>query len=361
MPQLDGLRALAVALVLIHHFTSSDSLPLGLGHLPLGYMGVRLFFVLSGFLITGILLRERLAVESNRTTIKISMRQFYIRRFLRIFPLYYFVIAITLALGLEETSKHWATLVTYTFNIELSIQGWYPKYIGHFWSLSVEEQYYIIWPLIILLAPRHRIITITLILVALAPIYRYLAYINDFKTIAIYTFTFSSLDALGVGSLLAILSMDQDGKLILERLLTRKFAILMLFLIIFLQALMVNQLGWPVYLVFFELIVAFLFSWAVWRASTGSKSIGGKILGCSTLVYLGKISYGIYVYHYFSPYIVRSVSNMLNVELHRNGLAEFILFTALTVMMASFSWYIFEAPINRLKRHFQYVSTTNQS
>jgi peptidoglycan/LPS O-acetylase OafA/YrhL len=178
MPQLDGLRAIAVIAVLLHHFIDTEYLPLFLSQIPFGYLGVRLFFVLSGFLITGILLRERLAIESGHVTISIAFRQFYIRRFLRIFPLYYLVIAITLAFGLEEATEYWLSLSTYTFNIEISLQGWYPSYFAHFWSLSVEEQYYVFWPWLILVVRRKFLVPATVLLVAFAPIFRCLAYLT---------------------------------------------------------------------------------------------------------------------------------------------------------------------------------------
>jgi peptidoglycan/LPS O-acetylase OafA/YrhL len=356
MRQLDGLRAIAVGIVLVHHLFNVDSLPIVLKHIPYGYLGVRLFFVLSGFLITGILLRERSAVESGKITIKYALRQFYTRRFLRIFPLYYFVIAVTLVIGLEETSEYWLSLITYTFNIELSLQGWYPTYLAHFWSLSVEEQYYIIWPWVILLVPRRRLIHVTLILIALAPVYRYCAYLSDFSSIAIYTFTFSSLDALGVGSLLAILSINRGGRLQPDRLLTWRYATLFLSLAVLLQVLFVTNTNiWPIYLVFFELLVAFIFAWLVWHASIGFSGIVGRLLESQAMVYIGKISYGIYVYHLFSPYPIRAIFELLDIDLRYKGLMEFSLSTLLTIMMASLSWHIMEAPINNLKRYFKYV------
>ena len=107
MPQLDGLRAFAVAAVLIHHLISPQHLPAFMTALPLGYLGVRLFFVLSGFLITGILLQARHAAEASTTAPAFAARQFYLRRCLRIFPLYYAMIAAALLIGLPEAQEDW--------------------------------------------------------------------------------------------------------------------------------------------------------------------------------------------------------------------------------------------------------------
>ena len=359
MRQLDGLRAVAVAVVLVHHLIGAGNLPSILKHIPYGYLGVRLFFVLSGFLITGILLRERQAIETKKISAKFALRQFYVRRFLRIFPLYYFVIAITLLIGIEEASRYCLSLATYTFNIELSFQGWYPAYFAHFWSLSIEEQYYIFWPWVILFAPRKHLIPITLFLIALAPIYRFLAYMNEFSTIAIYTFSFSSLDALGVGSLVAILSMNRGGQLFLNRLLTWRFSTLFLSLAVFLQLLLIQGHGWPVYLTFFELVVAFLFAWVVWHASNGFRGLFGRILENCMLVYLGKISYGIYVYHLFVPGLVIFILNSLHLDMLNSEPGVKTLNILTTIAIASISWHLMEAPINNLKRRFKYVPKTN--
>ena len=123
LPQLDGLRAVAVAFVFFWHFYKFENLPGKWAMIPYGEIGVRLFFVLSGFLITGILLRAR--AEGDRGAQKKThlIRQFYIRRFLRIFPLYYLVVFVALILGIQHTRRICDWLLTYGTNILMALRG----------------------------------------------------------------------------------------------------------------------------------------------------------------------------------------------------------------------------------------------
>ena len=137
MPQLDSLRAVAVAAVIVHHY-----IPGGWG--PGADIGVKLFFTLSGFLITGLLMRSRRACIDGRQTLRGAIGRFYTRRFLRIFPLYYLVIAIALVAGIPPTRDILGSLLSYTLNIHMARQGWYEANFAHFWSLAVEEQFYLV-------------------------------------------------------------------------------------------------------------------------------------------------------------------------------------------------------------------------
>src|SRR5260370_40893244 len=136
MPQLDELRAFAVTAVIVHHF-----IPGGWAYGAAG--GVRLFFTLSGCLIAGILLRSKDAVEGGKQTRRSALGKFYARRFLRIFPLYYFVVACAFALNLEPVREIIGWLLTYTLNIRMARQGWVEAKFAPFLCLAVGEQFYI--------------------------------------------------------------------------------------------------------------------------------------------------------------------------------------------------------------------------
>ena len=164
MPQLDTLRAFAVTAVLVHHYFTWANWGLG------ATLGVKLFFILSGFLITGILLRSRDAATASGHKWSSLVGRFYVRRFLRIFPLYYFVVAVAATINLEPAREILPWLLTYTLNIYMANLGWFVANFAHFWTLAVEEQFYIFWPWIILFAPRNWLIRLTLIFISVGPL-----------------------------------------------------------------------------------------------------------------------------------------------------------------------------------------------
>ncbi len=196
-PALDGLRALAVITVMLFHFVPG-LLPYRI--MELGWAGVDLFFVLSGFLITGILLDTR--------GHKYHYRTFIIRRALRILPLSYGVLAIVFLTAtltdhpdLRITAGHQFWFWTYTQNLWFAFEGW-PKDLGllnHFWSLAVEEQFYLLWPLVVAGISPKRLHFVLLPALALGPVLRYLFPEMPFA----FTFTLSRLDGLLTGALLA--------------------------------------------------------------------------------------------------------------------------------------------------------------
>ena len=138
------------------------------GHyLPWGEWGVQLFFVLSGFLITGILLRCRGDEDAGG---KISrMRQFYVRRFLRIFPLFYAVLFAAALLNIRPVRETLLWHVSYLSNLQMALAGGWSGPVSHFWSLAVEEQFYLLWPCLILFLPRKYLLWAILIAIATAP------------------------------------------------------------------------------------------------------------------------------------------------------------------------------------------------
>src|ERR1041385_4159129 len=165
MPQLDALRALAVLAVMVHHFLPVDRY-IPTDYITLGFLAVRLFFVLSGFLITGILLNYR---RLERCT---ALRRFYLRRVLRIFPIYYLTLFIALALQVRSIQQGAFWHLTYLSNY---IAGFHPEWMGpasHFWTLAVEEQFYFVWPFIMLFTPRQHLAKVIIGTIALAVIFR---------------------------------------------------------------------------------------------------------------------------------------------------------------------------------------------
>ena len=197
IPSLDGLRAVSISLVIFSHLCGTRHfLPLKeLGHTnDLGNLGVRIFFVISGYLITGLLLKEL-----DRTG-GISLCQFYARRTLRIFPAAFaFLFAVTL-LQLPLKPGDMLHAVTYTSNYHPN-PAWT---LGHLWSLSVEEQFYLLWPTVLVLFGRKKGLLAALCAVAAAPIIR----VADFYIFALPGEVIgrqfqTAMDAIAVGCLLA--------------------------------------------------------------------------------------------------------------------------------------------------------------
>jgi len=168
MPQLDGLRFLAIAGVMIQHNWRPGPMPWIFGRLDYAETGVRLFFVLSGFLITGILLRGRAAATVAATSRLSTLRNFYVRRFLRIFPVYYATLLAVVLLDISPARQIWPWLVTYTTNIYIWHRVAWIGHLGHLWTLAVEEQFYIVWPWLVLFLPRRLLRPILGCLIVLA-------------------------------------------------------------------------------------------------------------------------------------------------------------------------------------------------
>jgi hypothetical protein len=148
--------------------------------LPVGAAGVKLFFVLSGFLITGILLTYRDQAEAGSVTKSAAVWRFYGRRFLRIFPVYYFVLLATAAAGFPTVRETFWWHALYLTNFYIAITGDWPGYLSPFWTLAVEEQFYVMWPWVVLFAPRRMLTGICFGMILIAPLFRLAGYWTGF-------------------------------------------------------------------------------------------------------------------------------------------------------------------------------------
>jgi peptidoglycan/LPS O-acetylase OafA/YrhL len=324
-------------------------------------LGVWLFFVLSGFLITGILLRSRDLIDYHGHRCGFLLRQFYARRILRIFPLYYAVLllAATIDLGDVRGTLFWH--LAYLSNYLFATRPYWGSLTAHFWSLSVEEQFYILWPALILCAPRQLLLKLIIFAIAIGPCFRVAAYFLDFNWIARLTVLPASFDALGLGALLAYCSHHAIERPMLIKRLTQYIHWLGLPGVIALLGLQTMEqydllTDVTVKTWFVEpTLWALMFVGVISRASSGFTGSGAKILEFKPLAYIGKTSYGIYVYHPF-------VYVLLPILFHRTGVAsylsspllEFGVLVGTTVGIAALSWHFLEKPMNSFKNHFVY-------
>ena len=368
VPELDGLRGTAALSVLICHFTLYGTTSDATGHwsavrqLALaGWVGVDLFFVLSGFLITGILL------GIGRTPG--GLGAFYVNRALRIFPLYGVVVAIVVLLlpqlyprnseltGLFE--QRWWYL-TYTVNVLIARWGW-PEHgaLAHFWSLAVEEQFYLVWPAVVLVLSRKGLIATCLIVLALAPAQRLLLHHIGYATAA-YVLTPTRIDGLAAGALVALLARSPGGLAGYRSLARRVFAI------------SVATWGWIAYsrgqdaegLLMATLgysALALAFAAALVMVLTDSTSRLAHLLRHAAFRWLGRHSYGLYVLHHILiflllPAVVATIAGLGNQSSAFSHAAAVALVALMTVGLSALSWYAIEAPALSLKRRYAHTA-----
>jgi peptidoglycan/LPS O-acetylase OafA/YrhL len=354
LDQLDTLRAFAVTAVLIRHFW--PELQPGL---DLGARGVHLFFVLSGFLITGILLRSRALVEDSKRGSGLAIRRFYIRRFLRIFPIYYLVLAVTWTLGFPDVRSGMVWHLAYGSNILFAIENQWRPTTSHLWSLSVEEQFYLIWPLLMFLVPGRHLRTVILAFVLSGPLFRMAGYLGGLNWIALQTLLPASFDSLGAGAWLAWIYATPSAETLRYRGRVNRAALLAL--PVALVTWFSGATGWwPraewLRLGFETTAWAFLGVWVIDRAARGVGGTTGRILGFRPLVYLGRISYGVYLIHLFVPSLLYRLTSPAGLPYPTRNPGIFLVFGTISIALAAMSWHWYEAPINRLKRRFPYTA-----
>lgn len=332
IPQIDYLRGVAVLAVMLYHASHNVHSFDMARYCSFGWIGVDLFFVLSGFLITGILLNTR---EDNHYFLN-----FYVRRILRIWPLYFALLG-TMLIVLPRVLPSEGTIATSTAspliafllfvqNLAVSHQILGP--LGVTWSLAIEEQFYFVWPLLVWVLSRRSIKWLSLAIIVASPALRLFLVLSG-SQIAMYTNTFTRLDGLAVGSFLAIWLRNADPVFV------RRIALILL----------------P---------ACAVASFAVHREwiqySFIALMFGSVLCLCLSLKlenqfirYTGKISYGLYLLHLIAFDLAR------HEHLRRcypagfwNDLAYLLVGFSLCYALASASWYLLESKCLLLKDRF---------
>ncbi len=345
-PALDGLRGVAILLVVIYHNFGF------VNYFSFGWLGVDLFFVLSGFLITNILISS--VGKSG------YLRNFYFRRILRIFPLYYF--ALLLFLFILPIFFHIPNVSYYKdnqFYLWTYLQNWLfifkitdTSSMHHLWSLAVEEQFYLIWPIIILIIRNPKILLILLSLTLSAVIaLRLWAWLNTDANFSYYhLYTFSRIDGICIGSMVALINYINPAFL-------RKFtsAIVLFFAILNFIFFFINrmyQFSFPYLALAGYTTFAMLFGLLVNEAVNGGIRIINFILNVPILKFFGRISYGFYVFHWpifliSTPFISNWLSRFISgyeLQVASGIIASFI---GLAISWLSYNYY--EKPFLKLK------------
>jgi peptidoglycan/LPS O-acetylase OafA/YrhL len=346
IPALDGLRAIAILLVVVAHFATSGQSPTRLQSyiFAIGKTGVDLFFVLSGFLITRLLLASRGQPG--------FLKNFYIRRVLRIFPAYYgFLIFLYLLvplfrLGQAPSFREQIWTWTYLQNIP---QTFFPfqaaniwQSTPHFWSLAVEEHFYFVWPFLVKFIHPRRLPLVLLGTIPLSILARWLVTAGGYNA---YYFTPCRVDALGLGSLLALIV--QDGRLFAAVSHWAPRVLLLVAPICAAGLFLLSGTHLPVIQIFRFTIAALVYALLlllVLKSKPGN--FPESVLTHPAMTTIGKYSYGMYLYHL-------TIISLLAPHLAKISPPLAFLVILLAILIISFlSMHFFEQYFLKMKRHF---------
>lgn len=373
IPALDGIRGLAILLVVLFHHTLMrqptlfDRVYVNVARL--GWSGVDLFFVLSGFLITGILYDAKGSAH--------YFRNFYARRTLRIFPVYYAFVFFTLRISpwlwpdtelaemgrraMENRSEIWYWL--YLSNFLFAFEEGHPNLVVT-WSLAIEEQYYLVWPLVVALLGRRSLMWTCGALVAVAPAMRTILLTGGAGPTVAYALPFCRIDALAVGGFVALALRDarEGARLVAWARWIAPAMIIAIFGIWYVEGPLDNQ-SWtePVMQGAGYTVLALLFGSLVALTATARRgSLLSRVFSLRSLRSCGKYSYALYLFHvpvrrfirdtYFP---VASFPMWLGSPLP-GQLLFYVVATVPAFLLAWLSWHLYEKQVLKLRRLFPY-------
>ncbi len=379
IPALDGVRGLAILLVLFHHFTiiipRTRVETYWKEISELGRYGVDLFFVLSGFLITGILINSR-----NKPD---YFRNFYIRRSLRIFPLYYLLVIGSLTvlpkllnllppplseqIASQTVAGHWLWYATYCSNFLIALQNKYSHgTLDISWSLCIEEHFYLIWPFLIYTCGNSTVKKICVWAISGALALRILLWSLGFSRLQIYVLTFTRIDAILFGALLAVLFAEPSTRAKWASLSRKKLFLGLGFVLAALalygqfryDSFTMNTIGYTVVAIFFLLLIDLCLP-----GQNGNNF--ERFFDHPFFKFFGKYSYALYIFHLPSTYFTKHVFFRGNDFHSLPGFAilwQFIFYviaTLVSVLLALASWNLLEKPMLSLKEKLTKMKPVN--
>ncbi|HWB60078.1 MAG TPA: acyltransferase [Chthoniobacteraceae bacterium] len=340
---VDVLRAFAVGIVMIHHFYSEKFFLAG--------FGVTLFFVLSSFFATNSLLRFKDKLEAGQMRRGECLRTFYFRRWMRIWPLYYFVLAVTLVAGTDFARASFWWNAAFLSNVRLAATGEWPGRFSHLWSLSSLEQFYLLWPALVLWFPRKRLLPLALGTIALGLAYDLGCEIFNLSPLYWFVVPISSFNALGAGALLSLCAAKVPGDAAMARIRwwTGKVCAP-----VFVALLACKFFGCvpPGFTLYAGLIASLAFIHFIERVMTVPARSGPArmIFENRFLAHVGRMSYSIFLLHEFTELLIPKFPAVQAV-LHSDY--RIVLLMPCTILLAHLSWKFIESPVLALRGKFQ--------
>jgi peptidoglycan/LPS O-acetylase OafA/YrhL len=338
IPSLDGIRAISILMVCYGHLSGTRHFPVAISQYgrwcgDVAHLGVLVFFVISGFLITSLLVSER------ATTGAISLKRFYLRRIVRIFPAFYafiLVMAIATLLGVVHlTGRDFAYALTYTVNFESdrALQT------GHLWSLSIEEQFYLLWPLTLLVLRGRRALIVALAAIFTGPLVRlaireWTFHVDPHALNGMVTSFPAMFDYLAAGCALALLRPWLLTRTWYLRLTASPWLALAIPL-----ALLINRMGsHPMAILLGSPVLNVCIALLVESSTRHASSLAGRFLNWKPVAFLGVLSYSLYLWQL--PFLDHQSSAWTS------AFPQNLMFVFLAALS---SWLLIERPCVRLR------------
>jgi peptidoglycan/LPS O-acetylase OafA/YrhL len=350
LPELDGIRAFAVFLILAFH---------AMPGFTCGWVGVPLFFVLSGFLITGILLDSK-----GRCRTLDYFRVFYARRALRILPIYYLTLGVVILLAwrMEWPFADWPYYLAYLQNFiinwkEAGPRQVFPDFTIHTWSLAVEEQFYLLWPVAVLALSRAGLARLCVVLLALSVAFRYWSVAAYPNALFFYTLLPGQVDSLAAGSLAAVIvRVWPREKLVGPFTVYAAVA----------WAALASICAWGGAAhvtapgLWFRAALPHAFATVVLFPVLLPHAPPSALCRLPPLRYVGRISYGLYLYHPIVFYFTGAALLRTSWGHQLSEPGHVVLELGLSFLIAGASWHLFESRVNRLKDRFRTSSPATE-
>ena len=340
-PGLDTLRAIAIILVIFSHWLPYEHFVNSF--LPNGPLGVTLFFVLSGFLITGILLNEKTKLELGQKSISAIFKAFYLKRSLRIFPIYYLTLVAMLLLQIPEVKTYFWWHFSYASNILFYLKkSFVNEYVSPLWSLSVEEQFYVFWPFMILFSNKRWLLFWLALSIIIGTTFRMFPENITDKPFSYMQFLMPScVDCFAIGGLIAYIQRFHLNKLILARKISTSLAFAGMFYFFFavhmfgeneFVRIVFNRTIFSMFAVAFILFII---------TQDIEKSLLAKVVEYDFFVFIGKISYSLYLWHILIPHL----------EFIKQDGQRFFTRLIILFILSTLSFFLLEKPLLSLKKY----------